>query len=82
MMDWEDSPDEINVSQVQVTDIEDAAYLPHGFKIRGSQVGNHMWRSPEANTRGAVNKPLDMFSFVIVVSRRRLYTVLSLDVAP
>lgn len=30
MMDWEDSPDGITVSQVQVSDIEDAAYLPHG----------------------------------------------------
>ena len=41
-----------------------------------------MLHSPEANTRGAVNKPSDMFSSGIVVSRRRLYTVLSLDVAP
>lgn len=34
----------------------------------GKQVGNWMWRSPEAHARGPVNKPSDIFSFTLVVS--------------
>jgi serine/threonine protein kinase len=36
--------------------------------IVGVQVGNLMWRSPEAHTQAHVNKPSDIFSFGIVVS--------------
>lgn len=56
------------IEQVQLTDIEDAAYVPSGCSIRGKQVGNWMWRSPEAHLQGRVNKPSDMFSFGVVVS--------------
>ena len=68
------------VEQVQLTDIEDAAYVPPGCDIVGKQVGNWMWRSPEAHTQGRVNKPSDIFSFG-VVSRRAHYNPSSLRMA-
>lgn len=34
----------------------------------GSQVGNQLWRSPEAHAQGPVGSPSDIFSFGIVVS--------------
>ncbi|KAL8928756.1 MAG: hypothetical protein Q9208_001534 [Pyrenodesmia sp. 3 TL-2023] len=56
----------IDVKQTKLTDIESAAYVPPKCAIVGSQVGNWMWRSPEAHAQGRVNKPSDMFSFGIV----------------
>lgn len=56
------------IEQVQLTDLEDAAYVPSDCNIRGKQVGNWMWRSPEAHLQGHVNTPSDMFSFGVVVS--------------
>lgn len=57
-----------DVKQTKLTDIEGAAYVPPKCAIVGRQVGNWMWRSPEAHAEGQVNKPSDMFSFGIVVS--------------
>jgi len=59
----------IVIEQVQLADIEDAAYVPPGCDIVGKQVGNCLWRSPEAHTQGRVNKPSDILSFGVVVSR-------------
>jgi serine/threonine protein kinase len=58
------------IEQVQLADIEDAAYVPPGSDIMGKQVGNLMWRSPEAHAQGRVNKPSDIFSFGVVVSHQ------------
>ena len=58
----------MDIKQVQLTDLEDAAIVPPGSEIVGKEVGNWMWRSPEAHVEGRVNKPSDMFSFGIVVS--------------
>lgn len=55
---------------MQLADIEDAAYVDPNSDIVGIQVGNLMWRSPEAHAQGRVNKPSDIFSFGIVVSFR------------
>lgn len=60
------------VEQVQVTDLENAAYLPKGRCIKGMLAGNENWRSPEAHFRGELNKPTDIFSFGIVVSASTL----------
>lgn len=68
MMDWEEDRDGIKVAHVQLTDLEDAASVPPGYDISGRQVGNFMWRSPEAHAGSGVEKPSDMFSFGIVVS--------------
>lgn len=42
--------------------------MPPGTALCGGQVGNLMWRSPEAHAGGPIKKPSDMFSFGIVVS--------------
>lgn len=56
------------IEQVQLTDLENAAYLPKGRCIKGMLAGNDNWRSPEAYFKGELNKPSDMFSFGLVVS--------------
>ncbi|KAL9135478.1 MAG: hypothetical protein Q9175_003330 [Cornicularia normoerica] len=66
VIDWEEEYFEIKITQVQFTDIEDPARVPPGCDILDKQVGNWMWRSPEAHTQGRVNKPSDMFSFGVV----------------
>ena len=54
--------------QVQIIDLENAAYLPKSRYIKGMLAGNDNWRSPEAHFRGELNKPTDIFSFGVVVS--------------
>lgn len=67
MVDWDETDGNLTVQRVQIADIEDAAYVPDYCAIVGRQVGNWMWRSPEAHACGRVHKPSDMFSFGIVV---------------
>lgn len=57
-----------DVQQVQLVDLEDTVHLPPGRATMGIQVGNWMWRSPEAHAQGPVEKSSDMFSFGLVVS--------------
>lgn len=59
----------IAIKQVKLADIEDAVSVAPNSDIVGVQVGNLMWRSPEAHTQARVNKPSDVFSFGIVVSQ-------------
>ncbi|KAH8712230.1 kinase-like domain-containing protein [Phaeosphaeriaceae sp. PMI808] len=66
LIDWKDKNNKIIVEKVQVADVEDAAYVPEDSVIRGRQVGNWMWRSPEAHASADVHKPSDMFSFGLV----------------
>lgn len=68
MVDWDEADGNITIQRVQIADIEDAAYVPDNCAIVGRQVGNWMWRSPEAHASGQVHKPSDVFSFGIVVS--------------
>ncbi|OAF59192.1 hypothetical protein VC83_04335 [Pseudogymnoascus destructans] len=56
----------IVIKSVQLADLEDAAYVPPGSAIMGSQVGNQLWRSPEAHAQGPVNLSSVIFSFGIV----------------
>ncbi|CAJ2501966.1 Uu.00g048190.m01.CDS01 [Anthostomella pinea] len=56
----------IAVEEVQLADLEDSAHVSVDCAIFGKQVGNWMWRSPEAHASGPVEKPTDMFSFAIV----------------
>lgn len=67
MVDWDETDGNTTVHQVQIADIEDAAYVPDDCAVVGRQVGNWMWRSPEAHACGQVHKPSDIFSFGIVV---------------
>ncbi|KAA6413530.1 MAG: serine threonine kinase [Lasallia pustulata] len=66
VINWEKEHHEIKITQVQLTDFEDSARVPPGYNILDKQVGNWMWRSPEAHAQGPVNKPSDMFSFGVV----------------
>lgn len=56
------------IEQVQIIDLENAAYLPKGRCIKGMLAGNDSWRSPEGHFKGELNKPSDIFSFAAVVS--------------
>lgn len=78
LVDWKETGDDITVEQVQIADIESGAYVPEGSTIKGLQVGNWMWRSPEAHMFGPMNKSTDMFSFGLVVSLMYLQTILDL----
>lgn len=73
LIDWKDQSGEITVEQVQVADIEDAAYVPEGSVLKGRQFGNWMWRSPEAHASAEMHTPSDMFSFGLVVSHSSLF---------
>ncbi|KAK2809389.1 hypothetical protein FQN50_003848 [Emmonsiellopsis sp. PD_5] len=65
-IDWKGGQDGIVIERVQLGDLEDAAHIPPGSHMIGKQVGNWMWRSPEAHAKGPVNKPSDIFSFALV----------------
>ncbi|KAM5502996.1 hypothetical protein McanMca71_004263 [Microsporum canis] len=54
------------IEQVQIIDLENAAYLPKGRCIKGMLAGNDSWRSPEGHLKGELNKPSDIFSFAAV----------------
>lgn len=63
MADCHGKEDHIVVDKVQLTDLENAGYLPRGRCIKGMLAGNENWRSPEAHLKGELNKPTDIFSF-------------------
>jgi hypothetical protein len=58
---------ETTIKQVQIIDLENAAYLSKGRCIKGMLPGNDSWRSPEGHFKGELNKPADIFSFAAVV---------------
>lgn len=66
------------IEEVQLTNIEDAAYVPPGSDII---VCTWMWRSPEAHAQGHINKSSDIFSFGVIVGRQVHYNPSSLRVA-
>jgi len=68
MVDSRQDGQETIVEQVQIIDLENAAYLPKFRCIKRMLAGNDDWRSPEAHFKGQLNKPTDIFSFGIVVS--------------
>ncbi|RDW65691.1 uncharacterized protein DSM5745_09430 [Aspergillus mulundensis] len=59
--------DGITVTDVQVSDLDDAVIVPPGKWLRGPLCGNAMWRSPESWCRAAQNQASDVFSFAIVM---------------
>lgn len=68
LISYKNADENVVVKSVRLADLEDAAYVTPGSAIVGSQVGNQLWRSPEAHAQGAVSLPSDIFSFGIVVS--------------
>lgn len=61
------SSDEVDITQVNVADWDNAAKVTEGQAITGTQVGNVMWRSPEAHAGIRIGKASDIFSFGIIV---------------
>ncbi|KAI0007845.1 kinase-like protein [Xylariaceae sp. FL0662B] len=76
MIDYHDTPNGIVVDRVQLSDLEDSTHIPPGQALSGLQVGNQLWRSPEAHVQGAVGKPSDIFSLAIVFIFLRLRSVI------
>lgn len=68
MINFHGSDSEFVVEKAQLSDLENAAYLPKGRCIKGMLPGNDNWRSPEGHLRGELNKPTDIFSFGAMVS--------------
>lgn len=68
LIQMEQDEAEAEIRQVRLADLEDSAHVPPGKVLRGAQLGNWMWRSPESHAMGPIEKPSDMFSFGIVVS--------------
>lgn len=66
MVNWTEENGDIEVHETRIVDMEDAAYVPEDRVIIGRQLGNWMWRSPEAHAASRVHKPSDIFSFGIV----------------
>lgn len=64
---------EVRVDEVQISDLENAAYLPKGRCVKGMLPGNECWRSPEGHFRGELDKTSDMFSFGILVCDHEAY---------
>jgi hypothetical protein len=60
------------VEQVQVTDLENAAYLPKPTNIQGMLPGIDNWRRPEGHLRGELNKT-HIFFFKVMVFGREHY---------
>ena len=60
--------DEVDITRVNVADWDNAAKVTEGQAITGTQVGNVMWRSPEAHAGMRIGKASDIFSFGIIVS--------------
>lgn len=76
MVNTTDGPHGLVVKQTQLTDLEDSAHCPPPGNLIGAQLGNWMWRSPEAHAGGPMNKPSDIFAFAIVVSPGYLRSLL------
>ncbi|KAF1347260.1 kinase-like protein [Lizonia empirigonia] len=57
---------EVVIQKVQISDLENAAYLPKPRCIKGMLAGNDNWRSPEGHFKGELNKPSDLYSFGLV----------------
>ncbi|KAI1178274.1 kinase-like domain-containing protein [Nemania sp. FL0916] len=78
MIDYRETPEGVVVDRVQLSDLEDSTHIPPGQALSGLQVGNQLWRSPEAHVQGAVGKPSDIFSLAIVFIFLRLRSVIFL----
>ncbi|KAF2009542.1 kinase-like protein [Aaosphaeria arxii CBS 175.79] len=76
LIDYQESEDGIVVSDVALTDLETAVYIPPGKALRGAVRGNENWRSPEMHFRAEVYKPADMYAFGAVCVYAMLNKVL------
>jgi hypothetical protein len=80
MVDYHHDEEKMVLENVQLTDLDNAAYLPNGRYIKGMIAGNENWPSPEAFFKSKISKPADMFSFGIVVSASTQISILDANV--
>lgn len=73
-IDCRDEDEEMIITKTQLTDLENAAFLPNGTYLRGMLIGNEDWRSPEAALRSKLGKPSDLYSFGLVVCSQSHHT--------
>ncbi|GAB1739782.1 hypothetical protein NU219Hw_g4719t1 [Hortaea werneckii] len=66
LVDYEQHDKGTTVERVMLSDLENAAHLPNGRRIKGTLAGSDVWRSVEAHLKGELGKPTDMFSFGLV----------------
>ena len=66
-MNTTEGPDGIEARHIQLTDLEDSAHCPPPGNLIGAQLGNWMWRSPEAHATGPMNKSSDIFIIRITI---------------
>jgi serine/threonine protein kinase len=68
--DYREDDEGMIITKTQLTDLENAAYLPNDRYLKSMLMGNEAWRSPEAVFRSKLGKPSDMYSFGLVVCSR------------
>lgn len=74
MISYTSGPDGTkDIHGVSLSDLEEAAKVRTGGAIF-AQVGNVLWRSPEAHTGNRVGKASDVWSFGVTVSTNFLST--------
>ncbi|KAH5133433.1 hypothetical protein HBI56_047110 [Parastagonospora nodorum] len=59
-------PMQVVIENVQISDLENAAYLPKPKCFKGMLAGNDKWRRSEGHFKGELNKPSDSYSFGLV----------------
>lgn len=77
MLDYHDEPPHPKITKVQLTNLDNAAYLPHGRTLNNILAGNEDWRSPEASLENSIGKPTDIYAFGLVVSYPINHDILS-----
>ncbi|CBX98161.1 similar to calcium/calmodulin dependent protein kinase [Plenodomus lingam JN3] len=66
LVNYRNLDEEAVIEKVQISDLENAAYLPEPRCIKEMLAGNDNWRSPEGHFKGELNKPSDLHSFGLV----------------
>lgn len=64
---WHEAPGhDLAITQVRISDLEDAVLLEPGECINGCLCGHEFWRSPESWARAKQGLPSDVYSFAMV----------------
>lgn len=79
MVDYREVDEKMMIKNVQLTDVNNAAYLPNGRNLNGMLIGNKNWRSPEAAFKSKVGEPTDLYSFGLVVCSQSRHTHIFLN---
>ncbi|KAL2016165.1 hypothetical protein VTK56DRAFT_4105 [Thermocarpiscus australiensis] len=67
LIDYHEAPgQDLAVTQVRISDLEDSVLLEPGECLNGCLCGHELWRSPESWARAKQGLPSDSYSFAIV----------------